>query len=87
VVQIFDIGASRPSHPPIARKQDGARHSFYTCHVDRVRENLFQCEEAAYLARANLQEDIVEATECLKVWWDEEIIQQRGEGASEIHSK
>jgi hypothetical protein len=52
-----------------------------------VRENLFQCEEAAYLARANLQEDIVEATECLKVWWDEEIIQQRGEGASEIHSK
>jgi hypothetical protein len=21
------------------------------------------------------------------VWWDEEIIQQRGEGASEIHSK
>ena len=38
-------------------------------------------------ARDNLQEDIIEATECLKVWWDEEIIQQRGEGASEIHSK
>jgi hypothetical protein len=38
-------------------------------------------------ARDNLQEDIIEATECLKVWWDEEIIQQRGEGVSEIHSK
>ena len=38
-------------------------------------------------ARDNLQEDIIEATECLKVWWDEEIIQQRGEGISEIHSK
>jgi hypothetical protein len=34
-------------------------------------------------ARDNLQEDIIEATECLKVWWDEEIIQQRGEGSSE----
>jgi hypothetical protein len=27
-------------------------------------------------ARNNLQEDIIEATECLKAWWDEEIIQQ-----------
>jgi hypothetical protein len=38
-------------------------------------------------ARDNLQEDIIEATEYLKVWWDEEIIQRRGEGASEIYSK
>jgi len=52
-----------------------------------VQASLFQCEEAAYLARDNLQEDIIEATECLKVWWDEEIIQRRGEGASEIYSK
>jgi hypothetical protein len=52
-----------------------------------VRESLFQYEEAAYLARDNLQEDIIEATERLKVWWGEEIIQQRREGASEIHSK
>jgi hypothetical protein len=35
----------------------------------------------------NLQEDIIEATECLKVWWDKEIIQQREEDASEIYSK
>jgi hAT family C-terminal dimerisation region len=25
-------------------------------------------------ARNNLQEDIIEATECLKAWWDKEII-------------
>jgi hypothetical protein len=77
------IGAFRPPYPLIVWKRDEIMKLTSVSSQGVIVGLPVECERVFSSAkkliapaRNHLQEDIIEATECLKAWWDEEIIQQ-----------
>jgi len=59
-------------YPPI-----GVEYAVLPCNVLRMRTGLQFCKEAHYDgARVNLGDDIIEALEYLKAWWDHGFVER-----------